>query len=58
MKKLALKSIKTNLLQNAFSLIVIVFQQTLPCIIFLKIIFFLKSAKKCEINILEGALGV
>ena len=56
MKKLALKSIKTNLLQNAFSLIVIVFQQNLPCIIILKIIFS-KSAKKCELifqRVLQG----
>ena len=48
MKKLAVNAIKTNLLKDAFSLIVIVFQQTLPCIIILKMIFS-KSAKKCEL---------
>ena len=56
MKKIVIKSIKTNLLQNAFSLIVIVFQQTFPRLIILKMIFS-KSAKKCELifqRVLQG----
>ena len=57
MKKLALKSIKTILLQNAFSLIVIVFQQTLACIIILKVFFF-KKCLEVRIHISEGALGL